>query len=69
MKIKLLRTCGIRGESHKIGDIVDVDESIARLLVGIGKAERLSETVDNPAPQPLTTESAAGLISRKRARR
>lgn len=68
MKIRLLRNCGIRGASHKVGDIVDVDEPTARLLVGIGKAERPSETVENPDPQPLTTESAAGLISRKRAR-
>lgn len=68
MKIKVIQACGIGGVSHAVGDKVDVDAATARLLIGIGKAEREPETIENPDPPVMTTAAAPELVrGRKRA--
>ena len=38
MKIKLTRSCGIKGEGHEAGTSIDVDDNVAHELIAMGKA-------------------------------
>ena len=37
MKYKVVKGCVIKGEGHQPGSIVELDESLARQLMGIGR--------------------------------
>ena len=38
MKIKITRSCGIKGECHEVGASVDVDDDTAHQLIAMGRA-------------------------------
>ena len=38
MKIKITRSCGIKGECHEVGASIDVDDETAHQLIVMGKA-------------------------------
>ena len=38
MKIKLTRSCGIKGKGHEAGTSIDVDDNVAYELIAMGKA-------------------------------
>ena len=40
MKIKLTRSCGIKGACHEAGTSIDVDDNVAHELISMGKAEK-----------------------------
>ena len=40
MKIKLTRSCGIKGKGHEAGTSIDVDDNVANELIAMGKAEK-----------------------------
>jgi len=42
MKIKLTRSCGIKGEGHEAGTSIDVDDNVAHELIAMGKAVKHS---------------------------
>lgn len=44
MKIKVTKACHIRNVQHKIGDVVEIDDSTALSLCGGGYAEPLKES-------------------------
>ena len=47
MKIKLLKSCMLDGESKKVGFVGDVPTKTAKMLISMGKAESLeTETVE-----------------------
>jgi hypothetical protein len=39
VKVKILKQCGIRGKTAKVGDVVEVSELDGRYLIGTGTAE------------------------------
>lgn len=69
MKIKILKTTVADSRFVKAGEVIDVPESEARLLVGIGKAEYVSGTEQVEAPvqieKPLDTETAEAIVETK----
>ena len=42
MKIKITRSCAIKGECHEVGASVDVDDETAHELIAMGRAEKHS---------------------------
>ena len=38
MKIKLTRSCGIKGKGHEAGTSIDVDDNVAYELIAMGRA-------------------------------
>ena len=38
MKIKITRSCGIKGECYEVGSSVDVDDDTAHQLIAMGRA-------------------------------
>ena len=40
MKIKITRSCGIKGECHEVGASIDVDDETAHQLITMGKAAK-----------------------------
>jgi len=40
MKIKLTRSCGVKGECHEAGTSIDVDDETAYTLISMGKAAK-----------------------------
>ena len=40
MKIKLMRSCGIKGKGHEAGTSIDVDDNVANELIAMGKAAK-----------------------------
>ena len=69
MKIKILKTTVADNRFVKAGEVIDVLESEARLLVGVGKAEYVSGTEQAEAPvqieKPLDTEAAEAIVETK----
>lgn len=69
MKIKILKTTVADKRFVAAGAIVDVQEAEARLLVGIGKAEYVSDSEQVEAPvqieKPLDTDSAEAVVETK----
>lgn len=37
MKYEVIRACVIRGSTHSVGDVVDLDDAIAKELMAIGR--------------------------------
>jgi hypothetical protein len=44
MDIEITQTCGVHGEVVEEGEIVEVDDATAKLLIGIGKAKPSIQT-------------------------
>ena len=52
MRIQILRQTSISGQPARAGDVVDVSDHDARLLLGIGKAEPAPATAQAEDPTP-----------------
>lgn len=56
MKIRILRQTSIYGQPARVGDVLEVSESDARLLLGMKKAELVQDAellpvvLEEPAP-------------------
>jgi hypothetical protein len=37
MKYEVIRSCVIKGSTHKVGDVVELDKELAENLMGIGR--------------------------------
>lgn len=66
--IRCTRNVGIRGASHAIGDVVEVEDGEARGLVAIGKAVYVDPAAAANAGA-LTTASAGALVPGRKAAR
>jgi len=49
MKIKILKSCVVKGEHAEAGTVVETDPQSGTFLVNIGKAE--AAPTENPAPK------------------
>ena len=69
MKVQILKTTVADSRFVKAGDILDLQEAEARMLVGIGKAKYVSdsEQVEEPVQieKPLDTDSAKAVVETK----
>jgi hypothetical protein len=52
MRIEILRSVMISGESVKAGSFVEVDTAAANLLIGMNKARLAPEPEPQPEPEP-----------------
>jgi len=66
MQIKILKTTAADGRFVRAGTIVELSERDAKILIGLGKGELVSDTPPEPPAQPLTTETAAPVVRRGR---
>jgi len=57
MKVSLLRNVMIAGTPKSAGSIVDVDQHIGDMLIGIGKAEAVVEACEAPIAEPVVKET------------
>lgn len=65
MKIKCKRNILIKGASHSVGDIVEVEDNIGLDLVNTGRVEVYEDKVGiTDRAVGLTKKSAAGLVKR-----
>ena len=53
MKVSLTRNVMIAGTPKSAGSIVDVDQHIGDMLIGIGKAEVVVEACEAPIAEPV----------------
>ena len=51
MKIEILRSVMIKGEPAQAGSFLEVDQTTASLLIGMGKACVATEPAPAPAPE------------------
>ena len=54
MRLEILRQTSIAGQPARVGDVVEVDDRDARLLIGSGKAKPAPVAV--PEVQPLAED-------------
>lgn len=61
MRLRILRQTSISGLPARVGDVVDVSDHDARLLLGSGKADPAPAMAEDPAPatprKPRTRKS------------
>jgi len=57
MKVSLLRNVMIAGTPKSAGSIVDVDQHIGDMLIGIGKADAVVEACEAPIAEPVVKET------------
>lgn len=57
MKVSLLRATMIAGTPESAGSIVEVEQHIGDMLIGIGKAEAYVETCEAPIAEPVVEET------------
>lgn len=55
MKYEVIRACVIRGKTHAVGDVVDLDGDIAKELMAIGRV------IPHTAPAPVIEDRSIGL--------
>ncbi len=61
MRVKIIRTTVASDSFVRVGQVVDLPEAEARMLIAIHKAELVAE--EAPAePEPLSTEAAQAVI-------
>ncbi|MGH8521948.1 MAG: hypothetical protein ACREU9_11140, partial [Gammaproteobacteria bacterium] len=65
-RICVTRGCGASGVSLRPGEIAEVSDDDARILIALGKAKpaELSDEPDLAEPQGLTTETAAAIVDK-----
>lgn len=51
VRVKLLRGVRIAGEGFAAGHVLEVEESLATMLVGYGKAMKTDAPIGPPAPK------------------
>ena len=54
MRLEILRKTSLAGQPARVGDVVEVDDRDARLLIGSGKAKPIPAAV--PEVQPLAED-------------
>ena len=59
MKVSLTRNVMIAGTPTSAGSIVDVDQHIGDMLIGIGKAEVVVEACEAPIAEPVKEKPKA----------
>lgn len=59
MKYQVQKGCVIKGSAYKVGDVVEIDESTARSLMGIGRVA--------PYHEPVVQDRSVGLSSSDQA--
>ena len=57
MKVSLLRNVMIAGTPKSAGSIVEVEQHIGDMLIGIGKAEAVVEACEAPIAEPVVKET------------
>ena len=57
MKVSLLRNTMIACTPKSAGSIVDVEQHIGDMLIGIGKAEAVVEACEAPIAEPVAEET------------
>ena len=57
MKVSLFRNTMIAGTPMSAGSIVDVEQHIGDMLIGIGKAEAVVEACEAPIAEPVAEET------------
>ena len=57
MKVSLTRNVMIAGTPKSAGSIVDVDQHIGDMLIGIGKADAVVEACEAPIAEPVVKET------------
>jgi len=57
MKVSLLRNVMIAGTPKSAGSIVNVDQHIGDMLIGIGKADAVVEACEAPIAEPVVKET------------
>lgn len=67
MQVKITRTTIADGQVVRAGQVYDLSEHDARLLLQLGKAEPVA--VVAPAPAPLDTEQASPVIDTEAPKR
>jgi len=69
MKIKVLKKTVADSRFVNAGEVIDVPEADARLLVGVGKAEYVSGSEQAAAPvqieTPMNTETVEAVVETK----
>jgi len=56
MRIRILRQTSINGQPVRVGDVINVDEVVARTLLLMRKAELVLEP--DPIPEPVAAPAA-----------
>ena len=69
MRILILRQTSISGQPARVGDLFEVTDSDARLLIGSGKAEVAPDPVPAPEPKPEAAEPARPRVRKPRTPR
>lgn len=67
MQVKILRTTIADGQVVRAGQVYDLSEADARLLLQLGKAEPM--VAEAPTPAPLDTEQASPVIDTEAPKR
>ena len=69
MKVSLTRNVMIAGTPTSAGSIVDVEQHIGNMLIGIGKAEAVVEACEAPIAEPVVEkpEAVSDLSSKTKA--
>ena len=69
MKVSLTRNVMIAGTPTSAGSIVDVEQHIGNMLIGIGKAEAVVEACEAPIAEPVVEkpEAVTDLSSKTKA--
>jgi hypothetical protein len=71
MKVEILRSVMVSGEPVAAGSFLDLDDSVAHLLIGMGKAAIAAEAPATPAepdPAPVVESEAEPAKPARRAR-
>lgn len=64
MRVRITRTTVATDGFVRVGQVVDLPEADAKMLIAIHKAELVVD--EPPAPAPLDTEQASPVIDTKR---
>jgi len=64
MKYEIIRACVIRGTSHKVGQVIELDDSMAKQMMAIGRVAPYSEPIIEDRSIGLSDDS----MPRKRGR-
>ena len=64
MKYEVIRACVIRGNTHKVGQVVELDNDMAKQMMAIGRVAPYSEPIIEDRSIGLSDET----MPRKRGR-
>ena len=64
MKYEVIRACVIRGSTHKVGQVIELDDAMAKQMMAIGRVAPYSEPIIEDRSIGLSDETTP----RKRSR-